>query len=300
MRMESDQMKRRAFLKRTIAIAAPLVLLGGGTDFYAYEIEPAWIEITTRVVKLPRLDPAFQNYRLVQISDIHADDTWMTAERVADIVKQVNEQKPNMIVITGDFVTTLLPSSPRSLAPLQDLQARDGVFAVLGNHDHWTNVRKIRQLLRANGIQELKNDIHTINRSNNAMLHMVGLDDLWPNHSDIPSPSSIWQYEGKLKSLTETLPETGAAILLVHEPDFADVAAANGRIDLELSGHSHGGQVRLPFYGAVDLPPLAKNYPSGMYQIGKLQHYTNRGLGMVRPQVRFDCRPEITVFICQT
>jgi predicted MPP superfamily phosphohydrolase len=84
--------------------------------------------------------------------------------------------------------------------------------------------------------------------------------------------------------------------LLVHEPDFADVTAQVGRYDLSLSGHSHGGQVRVPFIGAIRVPPLSHQYPCGLYQVKNLQHYTNRGLGMVAPEVRLNCRPEITVF----
>jgi hypothetical protein len=220
----------------------------------------------------------------------------MTAQRVAQIVNLINEQKPDLIVITGDFVTRMLPSSPKALAPLHHLQARDGIFATLGNHDHWSNPTKLRQLLQANNIHELNNATHTIHRDNTAMLHIVGLDDLWTNpHQFVP----LWQHAETLKSLTQTIPTTGAAILLVHEPDFADVAAANGRFDLQLSGHSHGGQVRLPLYGALELPAFALKYPCGMYRTGTLQHYTNRGLGMVPPEVRVNCRPEITIFVCQ-
>ncbi|SRR6266849_5353958 len=289
-------MKRRTFIKTALVTTATTTAAGGGAAFYAHQIEPAWIDINTIPVQLPHLNPAFHGYRLVQISDLHADNRWMTAQRVAQIVKLVNEQKPDLVVITGDFVTRMLPSSPKALAALHHLQARDGTFAILGNHDHWSNPDKLRQLLQANHIHELKNAVHTIYRHNAAMLHIVGLDDLWPDPDHI---EPVWQHAEMLKLLTQTIPTTGAAILLVHEPDFADVAAANGRFDLQLSGHSHGGQVRLPFYGALELPPLGLKYPCGMYRTGTLQHYTNRGLGMVEPQVRMNCRPEITVFVCQ-
>jgi predicted MPP superfamily phosphohydrolase len=78
----------------------------------------------------------------------------------------------------------------------------------------------------------------------------------------------------------------------------ADIATSVGRVDLQLSGHTHGGQVRIPFYGALRLPPLGQRYPSGLYRSGSMLHYTNRGVGMVSPLVRFNCRPEITVFAC--
>jgi predicted MPP superfamily phosphohydrolase len=94
----------------------------------------------------------------------------------------------------------------------------------------------------------------------------------------------------------ERLPEEGAAILLAHEPDFADLSARTGRFDLQLSGHSHGGQVKLPLFGIPYLPRFARKYPRGRYQVGKMILYTNRGLGMVHLPFRFNSRPEITLF----
>ncbi|HYN87535.1 MAG TPA: hypothetical protein VER55_03345, partial [Ardenticatenaceae bacterium] len=96
------------------------------------------------------------------------------------------------------------------------------------------------------------------------------------------------------------LPPDGAAILLAHEPDFADISAATGRFDLQLSGHSHGGQVIVPFAGPLIGPRYGQNYPVGRYQVGSMIQYTNRGIGMVAPLVRFNCRPEVTVFTLES
>jgi predicted MPP superfamily phosphohydrolase len=93
----------------------------------------------------------------------------------------------------------------------------------------------------------------------------------------------------------DQLPADGAALLLAHEPDFADTSAATGRFDLQLSGHSHGGQVRVPLVGAPRLPPLGRKYPIGVYQVGSMLQYTSRGVGMIPPRVRFCCRPEIAL-----
>jgi uncharacterized protein len=287
--------KRRVFIRRTLFATAGIGATGVGISVYTREIEPAWIEINIIPLRLTRLDATFQGYRIVHITDLHTDDTWMTADRLAEVVRLVNEQKPDLIVITGDFITSMLRSSATTLAALKHLQAHDGVLAVLGNHDAWHEPEMVRTILKANGIHELKDAIQSIQRQDTA-LHIIGLDDLWPSPKIV---LPIWSHAQRLKQLTDRLPEKGAAILLVHEPDFADVAAANGRIDLQLSGHSHGGQIRVPFYGAIELPPLSTRYPDGMYQIQHLQHYTNRGLGMVKPQVRFNCRPEIAVFVCQ-
>ena len=119
------------------------------------------------------------------------------------------------------------------------------------------------------------------------MLHFAGVDDVLEGQDDF-------------KLALGPLPADGTAILLVHEPDFADTSAKTKRFDLQLSGHSHGGQIIFPYLDPPILPPLAKKYPLGLYQIGEMLLYTNRGLGMVPPQVRFNCRPEITVFTLKT
>jgi uncharacterized protein len=290
---ERNTLKRRRFLKVSALTVAGLGAAGVGTYYYSKRIEPAWFDTTYLTLRLPRLTPAFQGYRLVQISDIHTDSNFMTADRLTGLVQAVNALQADMLVITGDFVTRYALANKVTLSELRNLWARDGILGVMGNHDHAANVEWVQSCLNGTNVQVLINAIHTVRRGDE-MLHIVGMDDLWPENEDTPAP--IWTHLPLLQQMTASLPEQGAAVLLVHEPDFADVTAQVGRYDLELSGHSHGGQVRLPFAGAVELPPLAHNYPCGLYQVGDLLHYTNRGLGMVAPKVRLNCRPEITVF----
>jgi hypothetical protein len=163
---------------------------------------------------------------------------------------------------------------------LSPLHARDGVVAVPGNHDYWSNIYAIRDMLHNSGIRDLSNTVMTLQRGD-AQLHIAGVDDIWENKHD-------------LNAVLAQLPDAGAAILLAHEPDFADESAATGRFDLQLSGHAHGGQINLPFMGAPVLPYLGKKYPAGLYQVGDMWQYTNRGLASVIP-IRFNCRPEISV-----
>jgi predicted MPP superfamily phosphohydrolase len=118
---------------------------------------------------------------------------------------------------------------------------------------------------------------------NGELLHFCGIDD-------------HWERKDRLDLVLEDTPDEGAAILLAHEPDFADISVKSMRFDLQLSGHSHGGQVVLPFIGPPVLPLYGRKYPLGLYNIDPMYLYTNRGLGMVHPQVRFNCRPEITTF----
>jgi hypothetical protein len=202
------------------------------------------------------------------------------------LVNLVNAEAPDLVTITGDFATYsrfrfLIRHASRLIAPLRRLQATDGVVAVLGNHDHKTDARTVRRVLAASGVIELHNAVLTLRRGGES-LYLCGVDDL---------------KEGtpRLDRALEGLSEEGAAVLLAHEPDFADESAATGRFDLQLSGHSHGGQVGVPLLRYPFLPKLSRKYPTGLYRVGDMFLYTNRGLG-AHPRFRFNCRPEITVF----
>lgn len=285
--MTHKKIGRRAFLSMTGG-----TLLGiAGLEEYLSQIEPAWLDVTSHSLRLPHLERAFQGYRIAHITDIHADNTWMDKDRLMEIVQLVNQQQVDLAVITGDFVTMVNAKTTHTLSALRYLSARDGVLAVLGNHDHSTHPETVRMLLQESGIQELRNSFLTLSRGK-TQFHIVGLDDLM---RDDPQPS-VWSYAGLLQGILAQFPAQGAVLLLVHEPDFADVAAASRRIDLQLSGHSHGGQIRIPFYGALVAPPLGEKYSDGLYVVGDMLHYTNRGVGMTGLPVRFNCRPEIAVF----
>ena len=277
---------RRAILKHAVQLAFGTVVLGVGGLVYARSVEPEWIEVTRLRLRLPRLAPAFRGYRLVQISDIHMD-RWMTRDRLAGVVRLANEQEADLVALTGDYVTHGYRRRHADLVSgLGALRGRDGVVGVLGNHDHWSSADAARQALREAGVVELSNRAHRIRRAD-AILHVAGVDDYWTGHA-------------RLEDVLGQLPAEGAAILLAHEPDFADVSAPSARFDLQISGHSHGGQVRLPLLGAPVLPPYGQKYPMGLYRVGSMLQYTNRGVGMLSPRVRLNCRPEITVYTLET
>jgi predicted MPP superfamily phosphohydrolase len=139
----------------------------------------------------------------------------------------------------------------------------------------------VRQALSAAGITDLHTCVHTIHRGE-AHLHIAGLD------------SAVWRQDS-LDTVLDQLPQDGAVVLLAHEPDTADFNAPTGRFDLQLSGHSHGGQVHLPFIGMPVLPSYGQRYPSGRYQVGEMTLYTNRGLGTTGPLVRLGAPPEISL-----
>jgi hypothetical protein len=272
------------------------VLIGVGAAFptaatafiYATFIEPNWIELCEVSLTLPRLDAQFDGYRIVHISDIHAGK-WMPQDRLDRIVEMVNEQQPDLIAVTGDFVTRTYRKAPVDIAPtMRKLQAKDGVVAVLGNHDYWggRGPGQMRRVIRLSRMIDLNNKVHILERDG-ALLSIAGVD-------------SARARKARLDLALRDLPDEGCAILLAHEPDFADKSARTGRFDLQISGHSHGGQVRLPVLPPPRLPPMGRKYHTGLYRVGDMIQYTNRGLGVVGLPFRFWSRPEITVFTLQS
>lgn len=264
---------------KAVAAAA---LAGAGALLYAREVETRRVEVVRLTLTLPRLAPEFDGYRIVQIGDLHLDD-WTRPGRLNRIVEKVNEQRPDLVAIMGDFASYSARRLDAGLlvGALRRLSAPDGTLSILGNHDYLTGVELVRRCVREGGVMELLNEVYTLERGE-ARLHVAGVDDVMEGRS-------------RLDLILGRLPEEGAAILLAHEPDFADVAAATGRFDLQLSGHSHGGQVRLPLFTRLILPPFSQRYTSGLYEVGEMALYTNRGLGTVHLRLRFLCRPEITV-----
>lgn len=273
-------MSRREFLKLgALALASGVV--GAGALGYARRIEPEWVEVSQRSFNLPRLDPAFDGFRLVHISDIHMDG-WMNEERLNGLVAQVNALQPDLVAITGDLVTRSHHDHYAELAQgLSGLRATHGSLAVLGNHDYYSGPGKVRQALKSAGVRELPNQVWTL-QNGKANLNFAGLD------------CAYFGYD-RLKRVLGQLPQDESAILLAHEPDTADTNAATGRFDVQLSGHSHGGQVVLPFVGAPILPRLAQKYPYSYYPVQKMHLLVSRGLGMVHLPIRFNARPEISV-----
>jgi len=278
---------RRDFLKATGITALNLLLVSAGGLGYSLLVEPGWLAVEWVALKLPRLAPSFSGFRILQISDIHFGG-WMNRKRLQHVIQVALAETPDLVVITGDFLIGhgWNPSHQAGLTELVEelsrLTAQHATLAVLGNHDYWTNSEAVRQALSACGIRELSNDVYTLTNEGD-QLHIAGVDDIWEGHD-------------RLDLVLEKLPQSGAAVLLAHEPDFADRSAETGRFDLQLSGHSHGGQVVLPFIGAPILPYLGQKYPSGLYRVGRMWQYTNRGVGMASVEIRFNCRPEITVF----
>ena len=186
------------------------------------------------------------------------------------------------IVITGDLVSRVTQGELDMIVQtLSRLRVPHGVFAILGNHDWWTGERAVTEALRQAGATVLSNQHYPIQRDGQT-LYLAGIDDVWCDKHD-------------LAAAVRGIPADAAIVALVHEPDYADIVANDPRVLLQLSGHSHGGQVCAPFCRGVWNPPWARKYPRGQYIIRDLTLYTNRGVGLVSWQLRFACRPEVTL-----
>jgi predicted MPP superfamily phosphohydrolase len=233
-------------------------------------------------VVIPDLHPNFHNYRLANISDIHLGQ-WITPDHLEGVVEMINQEKPDSITITGDFVSYILEDVADDLEKsLSGLKPVDKSFAVLGNHDHWLGADKIRQILSNSNIIDLSNSSHTLKKGSGC-LHIAGVD-------------SVMLGMERLDMVMEKLPKNGPAILLAHEPDFADISSTTGRFSLQISGHSHGGQFVIPGLGTFIRGAHFIKYPVGKYSVGDMVQYTSRGLGTNVFWLRINCPPEITMF----
>jgi len=244
-------------------------------------VEPARLQVTRHDIVLPRLPAEFDGLRIVQLSDLHCGPSFIDVAQIRRSVEQANAFQPDLILLTGDYVN--VPGSIRECTRLlSGLHARDGVFAVLGNHDYWTNPAAVTEALQAAEINVLNNDAAPVRRGAKR-LWIAGLDDAWEGRPD-------------LSRALQPIPAGEPTILLVHEPDTATVVAQTP-VDLQLSGHVHGGQVHVPGIGIVVKPYMGNRYTMGLYRIGNLQLYVSRGIGVTYPGIiRLNCRPEVALF----
>jgi hypothetical protein len=280
------KISRRGFLAVSTVALAGSAMGTLGTSLY----EPHETTISQIEIVLKRLPPAFEGIRIAQLSDIHFN-SFMTKRHLEKVVALTNAQKPDCVVLTGDFVTAEENKKSRiGLAEfawpcaevLRTLTAPLGCFAVLGNHDYETKADVVVEALSAGSkIQVLRNQANVIERDG-ARLWVAGIDD-------------AIQADASPSAALRGVPPQECTIVAVHEPDFAD-ELRKFPVDFQMSGHSHGGQIRFPLVGALYLPPLAHKYSLGHYQIGELQLYTNRGIGVIGLPMRFMCPPEITIF----
>jgi uncharacterized protein len=278
----SRQLSRRRFLKRAAGAA---VGVAAGTFFYTWRIEPHWVEIVERPLEIAGLPPNLVGKRLVQLSDLHVGPVVDQSFLLRSVVG-VGELKPDLIVITGDLMSCHHDEQvARTIEVIRELPpAPIGRFAILGNHDYgdeWVQqnaASKLCDQMADRDVRVLRNEVVDAGG-----LQIAGIDDLWAN---LLRPAET------IAQLDSTKP----AIALCHNPDGVDVPEWEGFKGWILAGHTHGGQCKAPFFRPPLLPVRNKRYVAGEYSLdGGRMLYINRGLGYLE-RVRFNCRPEITVF----
>jgi uncharacterized protein len=249
------------------------------------------VEVTHRTLAIRNLPDAFLGFRFVQLSDIHLEEytePWFLQQAV----RTINDLHPDLVLLTGDFISRG-PATDRvawraagvAAEVLSELKAPR--YACLGNHDVSVGANHVIDPLRAHGTPMLVDSYVPIQRGSD-YIWLCGSDDAGTRSPDL--------------NLAIPAAPRAPVILMCHEPDYVDHVVRHPRfpyIDAMLSGHTHGGQVRLPAIGPLILPPMGKKYIEGRFQFAHMELYVNRGLGTVGLPFRLNCPAEITHFTLQ-
>jgi predicted MPP superfamily phosphohydrolase len=263
-----------------------------GMAFYAGEISRHELEIVYRTITLPRLPDPFAGLKIVQISDFHFHE-YTEAAFLEAVVRRVNEANPDLVLLTGDFVSS--KPLPRHFGVRMGYQCAELLsriecplrYAILGNHDAMVSARAVTDALLTHGIPVLRDSSVPLEREGRR-LWLAGIQDALVGRPNLATALPAGRN-----------PQLEPLILLAHEPDFADEAIGR-QIDLVLSGHTHGGQIRLPFLPPLLLPEMGTKYVEGLFRLRDgMQLYVNRGIGAVNLPFRFRCPAEISVLTLQ-
>lgn len=270
-------MNRRTFLRNAVRVGVAATAVGGTS--YAF-FEAGWVRVDRRTIPLPRLPGAFQGTKVAFLTDIH-HGPYIDLQYVASIVRTTNLLQPDLIVLGGDYSLR----SPKYIGPclevLAGLRAPMGVFGVLGNHDYWHGLTETRDGLRSAKVTELTNAGVWFERTGERF-RLAGIDDLWSGRPDVGAAVG-------------DATRTDACLLVSHNPDVAE-DLTDPAVGLVLSGHTHGGQVVFPGYGAPWAPSkYGQKYLCGLVDAPATKVFVSRGLGVAAVPVRVGSRPEINL-----
>ena len=245
------------------------------------------IDLVELDIQLDNLGWNFHNFRILNLTDIHLGQ-WINPEYLDELVDYVNTLNVDIITLTGDYFSYVMEGYEESLKnSFKKLKAAYGKFGVLGNHDHWMNASKIREIFKASDIVDLSNDVYTFEKDGE-FLNLAGVD-------------SCTVCADNLDEVLVKLRKNTPSILLAHEPDFAKESSQTKRFDLQISGHSHGGQFIIPKFETTPFRgPNSTKYPVGLYKVGDMIQYTSKGLGTNSFRIRINCKPEITIITLKT
>ena len=274
--MKDDELERPQGMKIRQGIQDAMTYSLPEKKFTPSEIDLVEVNIT-----LPDLGKNFVNYRILNLTDVHLGQ-WVNPEYLSDLIDYVNTLNFDLATLTGDYFSYVLDGYEDSLKDsFKKLKAKDGKFGVLGNHDHWMGAEKIRKLFEESDIVDLSNDVCVLSRGEDK-LNLAGVD------SSTVCADNLDKVLAKLDDCP--------TVLLAHEPDFANESSQTGKIDLQISGHSHGGQFIIPKVETTPFRgPNSTKYPVGLYKIRNMMQYTSKGLGTNSFRIRINCNPEITI-----
>lgn len=266
-------------LKKILRTLIYLSIIGISLLVYSH-LESRWIKTKKIEISSNEIPTSFNNKKIVFITDIH-HGPFLSIERVIQLVKRINKLEPDLVLMGGDYVHR----EPEYIKPLFDelanLKSKHGIYAVLGNHDHWEDAELTKNLMLRNGIKICDNKSYWL-RVDNDSIKIGGVGDLWED-------SQI------LDNTTNDIQESDFSILISHSPDYIEQINTN-MIDLTLSGHTHGGQVTFFGFWAPILPSkYGQKYRYGLHHFENTTAYISSGIGTITPPVRFFCRPEIVL-----
>ena len=253
------------------------------------------IKVERVPVTLPRLPESFRGFKIAQLSDLHSSPL-VSREHLEEAVRLAMAEKPDLIVLTGDYIGHTFRTSQQEVhdfdyayldnlvAALKPARAPFGVYAVLGNHDFWSGSKVTDRLChefdQLAGVPVLRNQNVTLKKGEES-IHVLGIDDYW----------HTWNLGQALRGV----PQEAVKILLSHNPDVNRKISVSHKIDLVLSGHTHGGQITFPVLGAPFSPTRDHRYLKGLVRDGERQTYVTRGVGHLLVPIRFNCPPEVTL-----
>ncbi len=245
------------------------------------------IDLVEIDIELEDLGWNFNNFKILNLTDIHLGQ-WINPEYLDEVIDYVNTLNVDIVTLTGDYFSYNLEDYDKSLEKsFKKLTSKEGKFGVLGNHDHWMSASKIREIFKNSDIIDLSNDVYTFEKDGD-FLNLCGVD-------------SSTVCADNLDEVINKMPKNIPSILLSHEPDFAEQSSQTELFDLQISGHSHGGQFIIPKFETTPFRgPNSTKYPVGLYKIGNMNQYTSKGLGTNSFRIRVNCKPEITIITLKT
>lgn len=267
------------------------VVLGGTLMIDSLVIEPRSIEVKEVRIPLNGLAQEFDGFTICQITDVH-HSALVSRAYVKRVVEMAGRLRPDLVVLTGDYIDEGREYMAPVMDTLSELKGRFPTAAVLGNHDYFIDWKYSAEIIRFKGINLLLNT-HIVLESEGAKLCIAGVKDYLEDRPDVRAAFS-------------GAPEDATRILLCHHPDFAEYLPPDERVDLVLSGHTHGGQVRIPFTGYAPMVPssFGQKYSGGIVRLDRnggpdgtsgTVVYVSRGVGTALLPVRFNCSPELTL-----